>query len=114
MADVQAVRLKARLVVLSCCHSGCGEVKFESEVGIARAFLCAGVRSVLASLWAIDNEATLLFVESFLKQLFSLALYQAMKSFRETQHFSAVKYWVPFVLIGDDITLEFECGETKW
>lgn len=118
MADVQAVRLKARLVVLSCCHSGCGEVKSEGVVGIARAFLCAGARSVLVSLWAIDDEATLLFMESFYKQLAygeraSLALYQAMKSLRETQQFSAVKYWAPFVLIGDDVTLEFERGEIK-
>jgi len=117
MADVQAVRLKARLVVLSCCHSGRGEVKSEGVVGIARAFLCAGARSVLVSLWAIDDEATLLFMESFYKQLAngkraSLALYQAMKSLRETQQFSAVKHWAPFVLIGDDVTLEY--GETKW
>ena len=119
MADVQAVRLKARLVVLSCCHSGRGEVKSEGVVGIARAFLFAGARSVLVSLWAIDDEATLLFMESFYKQLAygkraSLALYQAMKSLRETQQFSALKYWAPFVLIGDDVTLEFECEETKW
>ena len=119
MADVQAVRLKARLVVLSCCHSGRGEVKSEGVVGIARAFLCAGARSVLVSLWAIDDEATLLFMERFYKQLAygekaSLALYQAMKSLRETQQFSAVKHWAPFVLIGDDVTLEFEWGETKW
>ena len=119
MADVQAVRLKARLVVLSCCHSGRGEVKSEGVVGIARAFLCAGARSVLVSLWAIDDEATLLFMERFYKQLAygeraSLALYQAMKSLRETQQFSAVKHWAPFVLIGDDVTLELECGETKW
>ena len=119
MADVKAVRLKARLVVLSCCHSGRGEVKSEGVVGIARAFLFAGARSVLVSLWAIDDEATLLFMESFYKQLAygkraSLALYQAMKSLRETQQFSALKYWAPFVLIGDDVTLEFECEETKW
>ena len=69
MSDVQAVHLKARLVVLSCCHSGRGEVKSEGVVGIARAFLCAGARSVLVSLWAIDDEATLQFMESFYQQL---------------------------------------------
>ena len=31
-----------------------------------------------------------------------------MKSLRESDRFSAVKYWAPFVLIGDDVTLEFE------
>jgi len=67
MSDVLAVRLRARLVVLSCCHSGRGEVKSEGVVGIARAFLAAGARSVLASLWAISDEATMEFMKSFIK-----------------------------------------------
>ena len=112
MSDVQAVCLRARLVVLSCCHSGRGEVKSEGVVGIARSFLCAGARSVLVSLWAIDDEATMVFMESFYQHLAdgksaSVALHQAMKSLRESKEFSAVKYWAPFVLIGDDVTFEF-------
>ena len=113
MSDIQAVRVRARLVVLSCCHSGRGEVKAEGVVGIARAFLCAGARSVLVSLWAIDDEATLLFMERFYQHLTdgksaSVALPQAMEFLRESQQFSAVKYWARFVLIGDDVTFNFE------
>ena len=112
VSDVQAVRLQAKLVVLSCCHSGKREVKSEGVVGIARAFLCAGARSVLVSLWAIDDEATLLFMKSFYQHLAnrksaSLALHHAMKSLRETKEYSAIKYWAPFVLIGDDVTFDF-------
>ena len=56
MSDVQEANLRARLVVLSCCHSGRGRIfKGEGVVGIARAFLAAGARSVLVSLWAIDD-----------------------------------------------------------
>ena len=118
MSDVHAVRLQAKLVVLSCCHSGRGEVKSEGVVGIARSFLCAGARSVLVSLWAIDDEATLLFMKSFYQHLAnrksaSLALYHAMKSLRETKEYSAIKYWAPFVLIGDDVTFEFEPQELE-
>ena len=70
MSDVQAVRLRANLVVLSCCHSGRGQVlESEGVVGLARAFLCAGARSVLVSLWAIDDEATMEFIKSFYQQL---------------------------------------------
>ena len=54
--------MRAKLVVLSCCHSGRGEIKAEGVVGIARAFMGAGARSVLVSLWAIDDEATLEFM----------------------------------------------------
>ena len=112
MSDVQAVCLRARLVVLSCCHSGRGEVKSEGVVGIARSFLCAGARSVLVSLWAIDDEATMVFMERFYQHLAdgksaSVAHHQAMKSLRESLEFQAVKYWAPFVLIGDDVTLDF-------
>ena len=64
MSDEQAVNLRARLVVLSCCHSGRGTIfKGESVVGIARAFLAAGARSVLVTLWAIDDEATMVFMK---------------------------------------------------
>ena len=50
VSDVQAVRLHARLVVLSCCHSGRGEVMSEGVAGIARAFLATGALSVLVTL----------------------------------------------------------------
>ena len=113
MSDVQAVKLRARLVVLSCCHSGQGEVSSEGVVGIARAFLFAGARSVVASLWAIDDEATMEFMKSFYQDLrggenTSTALQRAMKCLRDSDNFPAPKYWAPFVLIGDDVTIGFD------
>ena len=38
MKEVKQIQLRARLVVLSCCHSARGEIKAEGVVGIARAF----------------------------------------------------------------------------
>ena len=116
MSDVQTISLRARLVVLSCCHSGRGEVRSEGVVGIARAFLCAGARSVLVSLWAIDDEVTLLFMRNFYQHMVdgksaSAALQQAMKSFRESKQYCSIKHWAPFLLVGDDVTLEFP---KKW
>ena len=35
----------------------------EGVVGIARAFLAAGARSVLVTLWEIDGEATMVFMK---------------------------------------------------
>ena len=112
MADVLNAKLRARLVVLSCCHSGRGKIKAEGVVGLARAFLGAGARSVLASLWAISDEATLQFMRYFYEHLAegqraSKALHQAMKQMRESGNFSDIKYWAPFVPIGDDVTLNF-------
>lgn len=116
MDEVQAVQLTAKLVVLSCCHSGKGKITAEGVVGIARAFIGAGARSVLVSLWAIDDEATMEFMRFFYRQLRDgesacLALDQAIKCLRNSERFSAVKYWAPFVLIGDDVAFQF--GELK-
>ena len=113
MADVLNAKLRARLVVLSCCHSAQGKVKAEGVVGIARAFLGAGARSVLVSLWAIDDEATLEFMKHFYEELArgrsaGDALNRAMNCMRESDNFSEVRLWAPFVLIGDDVTLEFD------
>ena len=111
MRDVLRVKMRAKLVVLSCCHSAQGEIKAEGVVGIARAFLGAGARSVLVSLWAIDDKATLEFMKNFYQLLVkgksaSEALNQTMNCMRESEEFGVVKYWAPFVLIGDDVTLE--------
>ena len=111
MKDVMSVKLRAKLVVLSCCHSGRGEIKAEGVVGIARAFIGAGARSVLVSLWAIDDEATLEFMKSFYHNLVkgrsaSESLNRAMKCLRESEKFGDLRYWAPFTLIGDDVTLD--------
>ena len=113
MSDVLATNLQARLVVLSCCHSGRGKiVKGEGVVGIARAFLAAGARSVLVALWALDDEATMEFMTHFYQHLkdgktASVAVHQSMKSLRESENFSEMKYWAPFQIIGDDVKIEF-------
>ena len=113
MSDIQAVKMRARLVVLSCCHSAQGKISSEGVVGMARAFLFAGARSVLATLWAIDDEATMMFMKSFYQQLgsgesASVALQRAMKCLRDSHDFSAPRYWAPFVLIGDDVKIELK------
>ena len=113
MKDVLDAKLNAKLVVLSCCHSGRGKIKAEGVVGIARAFLGAGARSVIASLWEIDDDATLTFMKHFYEHLVkgqtaSKSLHEAMKMMRESDDFNAVKYWAPFMLIGDDVTLNFD------
>ena len=117
MSDVQAANLRARLVVLSCCHSGRGRVlEGEGVVGIARAFLAAGARSVLVALWPIDDEATMVFMKSFYRHLkegktASAAVQQSMKFLRESEQFSKMRYWAPFQLIGDDVKIEFEADD---
>ncbi|XP_031574881.1 tetratricopeptide repeat protein 28-like isoform X3 [Actinia tenebrosa] len=113
MADVQQAQVRAQLVVLSCCHSGRGEIKAEGVVGMCRAFLASGARAVVGSLWAINDDATRMFMETFYKYLkdgksASTSLHLTMNDMRKTPQYSEPKYWAPFFLMGDDVTIQFK------
>lgn len=59
-------KLDAELVTLSACETGLGcNVPDEGYVGLAQAFFQAGARSVLASLWKVDDFATCLLMRRF-------------------------------------------------
>ena len=110
MENISKVQLRAKLVVISCCHSAKGQISAEGVVGIARAFLGSGARSVLAALWSIEDEATQQFMSRFYENLHrgesaGESLQQAMKWMRGNG-FSKVSQWVPFMVIGDNVTLD--------
>ena len=111
MSDISEAQLRAKLVVLSCCHSGRGKIRAEGVIGIARAFLGSGARSVLVALWALDDEATEQFMSRFYEHLVrgvsaSESFHQAMKWMRDNG-WPEVKQWAPFILIGDNVSFEF-------
>ncbi|XP_048577914.1 tetratricopeptide repeat protein 28 isoform X2 [Nematostella vectensis] len=112
MKEVSACRINAKLVVLSCCHSGKGErIRAEGVMGLARAFLAAGALSVLATLWKISDEATQYFMLRFYRNLASGMTTSASlkKTIRDTiadnNRYSHPYYWGAFVLVGDDVRL---------
>ena len=111
MADISQVQLRAKLVVLSCGHSASGRVKAEGVIGIARAFLGSGARSVLVALWALEDSATEQLMSCFYDHLVlgesaSESLHQAMKWMR-SNGYPDVRDWAPFMLIGDNVTFNF-------
>ena len=88
MSDISKVKVRAKLVVLSCCHSGRGQIRAEGVVGIAHAFLGAGARSVLVALWALEDRATKKLMSRFYENLVrgesaSASLHAAMKWMRD-------------------------------
>ena len=111
MADISQVRLRARLVVLSCCHSAHGQIRTEGVIGIARAFLGSGARSVLVALWAIEDKSTEQLMSRFYEHLVcgesaSESLHEAMTWMR-SNGYSDVRDWAPFMLIGDNVSFDF-------
>ena len=111
MSDISQVQVRAKLVVLSCCHSGRGQIRAEGVVGIARAFLGSGARSVLVALWALEDRATEQLMSRFYENLVrgksaSESLHEAIKWMRDNG-FTEVSEWAPFMLIGDNVTFAF-------
>jgi CHAT domain-containing protein len=106
LREVYDMRLDSYLVTLGACSSGIGDyVSGDEVIGITRGFLYAGTPSVLASLWPVRNEPTLLLMDKFYTHLQQNdldkadALRQAQLEVRE--HFASPADWAGFTLIGD-------------
>ena len=68
--DVAELYLPGTLVVLSACHSGASRIAIgEEPFGLARAFLTAGARAVIATRWAVSDVSTWLLMERFTELL---------------------------------------------
>lgn len=112
MKEISQIQLRAKLVVLSCSHSARGEIKTEGVIGIARAFLGSGARSVLAARWALEDEATEQFMIRLYEHLYRgesviESLHRTRKWMR-SNGFVKVTQWSPFLLIGDNVTFDFK------
>jgi CHAT domain-containing protein len=100
---VAKLRLDASLVVLSACRTGQGEViPGEGVVGLGWAFLRAGARSLVASLWTVDDAAASALMVDFHRRLRTgtpprTALAAARRAQRARTPHPA--YWAPFVLV---------------
>lgn len=104
MRDISALRLKAELVTLSACETGVHKIFAGEEIlGLARGFLSAGAKSLLLSLWTVNDEATSRLMQIFYEQRrcgksSAKSLQIAQKRFAERGVHPY--FWSPFLLIG--------------
>lgn len=102
--DLYGLRLGAELVTLSGCATGLNAVVGSDELlGLLRGLLYAGARSVLASLWDVNDRSTAEFMRLFYSRLVrsadkAAALSGAMRDLRA--RYPHPYYWAPFVLVG--------------
>lgn len=94
------------IVVLSACQTAVSKGSDESSpVSPASGFLQNGVKSVVATLWKVDDEATSLLMSEFYKNLKTMAavdaLRQAQVSLSNNPKFAHPYYWAAAVLLGD-------------
>jgi CHAT domain-containing protein len=95
--------LDADLVTLSACQTGMGQLTGEGMIGFTRAFLAAGSRSLLVSLWRVDDQSTKELMVRFYREYLEhgnkgLALQRAMAETRK--RYPHPKYWAAFTLVG--------------
>ncbi len=106
--DIYGLDLSAELTVLSACQTALGkDIKGEGLVGLTHSFMSAGSKSVVASLWKVDDRATSVlmsdFYESMLQQGIApaTALRSAKLKLMREKRWSPPYYWAGFVFQGD-------------
>ncbi len=93
------------LLVLSACETAAGD-KW-ATLGLAGVAVKAGARSTIASLWAVNDEATAELMSQFYKNLVvgkltkAAALRQAQLTLLQNPQFQHPIYWSPYVLVGN-------------
>jgi CHAT domain-containing protein/tetratricopeptide (TPR) repeat protein len=106
--EIRRSRLAADVVTLSACETGVGRLQGEEGImNLARSFLVAGAKSVVASLWAVDDRSTATLMEHFYRHIaegepIAEALRMAQKDMlllfgKDAQPY----YWAEFTVIGD-------------
>jgi CHAT domain-containing protein len=108
LQDIYNLDLSAEVVVLSACNTGLGEdVKGEGLVGLTRAFLYAGSKSVVASLWKVDDAATAELMRHFYEAILkdglptAASLRVAKEAMRRQKRWRAPYYWAGFIIQGE-------------
>jgi CHAT domain-containing protein len=104
-ADIGRLRLQARLVALSACETARGRrVRGEGVIGLPYAFLAAGARDVLMSLWRVSDRSAAEFMEAFYRELRAGAsAEEALRRVREAALRQPGRHpaeWASFVLFG--------------
>jgi CHAT domain-containing protein len=104
--EIYGLTMDADLVVLSACQSGKGRLEgSEGPMGLARAFFFAGARSVISSLWTINDKASVTFMHEFYKSLAGgISAGEALRYAKKRMLKSAWThpfYWASFMLQGD-------------
>lgn len=104
--------LDTELVVLSACETGLGQVHVgEGTYGLRRAFVLAGAKTLVMSLWKVDDEVTRELMEDFYRRLLegesrAKALREAQRSIKRVHPHPY--YWGAFICQGDPGPLSTE------
>lgn len=98
---------KCKLIALSACETGLGRhVANQGAMGLRAALHSAGAKTILMSMWKVDDDATCYLMQRFYHYLWnqkmcpSLALASAQKDVREQPKWRAPFYWAAWQIAG--------------
>ena len=101
--DVMGLKLDADLVTLSACESAGADVGPGDELlGLTRAFLYAGARALVASLWQVEDESTAYLMKAFYRNLdHGMPIAEALRAAQLRLHAEGYEpyQWAPFVAL---------------
>ncbi|MCB0846220.1 MAG: CHAT domain-containing protein, partial [Bacteroidetes bacterium] len=116
LSEICNLHLNAEMIVLSACETALGELKRgEGIMSLSRAFTYAGARSVITTLWSVDDEATADLMSRFYGYLTEgerkdEALRQARLDYidEHDNRFSHPFFWAAAVPMGNMEAIEIE------
>lgn len=106
--EIYNLEMNADLVTLSACQTGLGKIsKGEGVIGLSRALVYAGAKSIIVSFWSVADESTSELMKSFYQRLlenpesgYATNLREAKLSLIKNEKYASPFYWAPFILIG--------------
>jgi CHAT domain-containing protein len=109
VAELYHSFLHTDLVVLSACETGIGEIQQgEGIIGLSRAFIYTGAKSIVASLWSVNDQSTMEIMDTFYNEMSkgtskNQALSQSKRAYLKSHPGAASHpyFWASFVAIGD-------------
>jgi CHAT domain-containing protein len=105
--EIMGLSLNADLVTLSACETSVGADRQEAGViSLEQAFLIAGARAVLASLWNVEDNSTTALMKAFYQHLVegedkALALTHAKRDMLDRYGEPSPYYWAGFLMVGE-------------
>jgi CHAT domain-containing protein len=106
--DIYSLNLSAELTVLSACQTALGkDISGEGFLGLPHSFMSAGSKSVVASLWKVDDRATAKLMTDFYEALLrqgmptGSALREAKLKTMKQKQWRTPYFWAGFVLQGE-------------
>lgn len=110
--DLYNTTLNADMVVISACETGIGQLRRgEGVSSLARAFTFAGAKSIITTLWQVNDAASKDLMIDFYKNLHKNqpkdeALWRAKQKIRRNDSTASPYFWAGFIGMGDMRRLE--------